>query len=91
MDLLFKRYASPYFLIDEMLAAGKLQEFITHLLSEEQEELRWEYWLHKVHDLSYDEYKAKCKEINKSYTMTTKQVDATIDKSKNILKNFQPG
>lgn len=90
MDLLFKRYASPFSIIDEMLFMGKMQEFINHLFEEEQEDLRWEVWLHKIQGMSYDEYKAKCEEHTKSYAMTTKQVDKTVEKSKSILKGFKP-
>ena len=90
MDLLFKRYASPFLLMDEMIAVGNLQDFITYLLKDEQEALQWDVWLHKVHDMDFNTYKAKCAEANRSYAMTTKQVDRTIEKSKGILKKFQP-
>lgn len=90
MDLLFKRYASPYTIMDEMLSMNKLTDFIIHLFRQEKEEMQWEFWLHKVHNMDYEEYKAKVAERNKSYAMTNEQVDATIQKSRNILKKFKP-
>lgn len=90
MDLLFKRYASPFLIVDEMLSVGMLQGFIVNLFKKENEELQWEYWLHKVYDMDFETYKSKCAEHNKSYAMSTKQVDATINKSRGILKKFKP-
>lgn len=90
MDLLFKRYASPYVIMDEMLAVGKLTDFIIHLFRQEQEEMQWEFWLHKVHDMDYEEYKAMVAEKNTSYAMSDKQVDTTKNKSRSILKKFKP-
>ncbi len=90
MDLLFKRYANPFAIMDEMLSVGKMTDFIIHLVRQEQEEMQWDVWLHKIEGLGFEEYKAKLAEKNKSYAMSTKQVDATINKSKGILKRFKP-
>lgn len=60
MDLLFKRYASPFSLLDEMIASCRLYDFICNLINtinqENKEKVQWEFYLHKVHDKSYAEF-----------------------------------
>ena len=77
--------------MDEMIKTRQLSEFVSKLLSKVNEDTQWEYWLHKVFDRSFEDYQAECKNNNKqSLAMTDEQVDATIKKSKGILKGFQP-
>ena len=52
MDLLAKRYADPFLMLDNFIRIGQLHEFsleIMKTISEEQEQdIRWEFFLHKV-------------------------------------------
>lgn len=90
MDLLFKRYTSPFILLDTLILTHGLSEFIDDLLKtineEKEESTLWEYFLHKVYDMSWKEFTEKVKPIE------TKPIDlgATINKSKNMLNNFTP-
>ena len=59
MDLVFKRYSSPFLLLDNLIENGKFLEFIAELLNDYQEEQLYEFWLHKVHDKSYEEFKKR--------------------------------
>lgn len=89
--MLFKRYASPFLLVDEMIRTRQLSDFILTMIKKENEQTQWEFWLHKVFDMGFDEYKEKCKQNNKqSFEMTKGQVDATINKSRGLLKKFSP-
>ena len=86
MDLLFKRYASPFILLDRLIQTKSLNDYIVELYQIIEDEKLWDYFLHKVYDKSWgdflDEIKPKpIKKIN---------LGATIMKSKNILKNFTP-
>ena len=45
MDLLFQRYASPYFLIDEMLELRQLNELIYTIVNVENDKKLWEIYL----------------------------------------------
>lgn len=87
MDLLFKRYASPFILLDNLIATNSLSDFIDDFSKFISEETQWEFFLHKVYDKSWKEF---VDELNVSND--TQQIDlgATIVKSKNMLNNFTP-
>lgn len=90
MDLLFKRYASPFILLDGMILTSSLHNFLIDfckIVKEEQEDkLNWEYFLHKVFDESWESF------ISRAKPSKTEKIDlgATVVKSKNILSNFTP-
>ena len=60
MDLLFTRYASPYLLVDELIKTGRLSEFVDELVDwknkENEEKIKWDIYLHKVFNQSYQEF-----------------------------------
>ena len=91
MDLLFKRYASPFVLLDCMIQTNSLSAFIDDMfkfINEEfQEKTQWEFFLHKVYDKSWGEFSDSIKQSN---DQTPIDLDATLTKSKNILNNFTP-
>ena len=88
MDLLFKRYASPFVLIDTLIATSGLYDFIKKLDEIVIEEKNWEFFLHKIYDKSWEEFK----EFKESLKPVVENVsfNAVCDKSKNMLKNFTP-
>lgn len=87
MDLLFKRYASPFVLLDSLLLTSSCTDFIDEFFDFVNEDMVWEFFLHKVYDKSWKEFKDEMGEKHEE-----KQIDlgATIMKSKNMLKNFTP-
>ena len=91
MDLLFKRYASPFLLIDNLILIGSSSSFIDDLIDfinkEKEEQINWEFFLHKVFDKSWKEF---CDEV--SQPIDDKEIDlgATVKKSKDMLNNFTP-
>ena len=91
MDLLFKRYASPFLLIDNLILIGSsssfVDDFINFINKEKEEQINWEFFLHKVFDKSWKEF---CDEV--SQPIVNKEIDlgATIEKSKDMLNNFTP-
>lgn len=94
MDLLFKKYASPFILLDIMLQSNRFDEFVTTFISEENEQKLWELYLHHGWlNKSFDEFKhdvlipATNESTNK---VTEKDIEATIKHSKEILNNFKP-
>ena len=91
MDLLFSRYASPFVLLDCLICTNSLSEFIDDLfkfINEEREEnTQWEFFLHKVYNKSWKEF---IDEINVSNEQKEIDLGATLNKSKNMLKNFTP-
>ena len=91
MDLLFTRYASPFVLLDNLIANASLSTFIDDFFKfigeEKQEETTWEFFLHKVFDKSWKEF---CEEIESTNKAEKIDIGATIKKSHDILNNFTP-
>lgn len=84
MDRLFKRYADPFLFIDSLIISERFTEFVLELLEIENEEMMWEFYLHKVYDKSFDEFKESMKPVPKE------QLETTVQNSKSILNNFNP-
>lgn len=91
MDLLFKRYASPFPLLDHMIDCGALSDFIEYAWKEKQEEAEWDFYLHKHYsDQSFDEFKEGLKQTAKDRAVSKKSLETTVQNSMNMLNNFVP-
>lgn len=92
MDLLFKRYASPFSLLDEYIASCRMCEFIDKLLEirnqENEDNTLWEFYLHKVFDKSYSQFISEAK--NEPLHNGAIDFETTIQDSCNLLSNFVP-
>lgn len=77
-----------------MLRCGRFADFVTDFQStvesEKEEKAQWEVWLHKVFDVSYNDFKQGIKDTKQNMQMTTRDVGTTIQESKDILNNFKP-
>ena len=92
MDLLFKRYASPFLLIDQLILTNGLDKFIDDLFKfmeeEKQEQTKWEFFLHKIYDMSWKQF---CNKIEfENDVENDVDIAETLNNSKNILNNFTP-
>ena len=92
MDLLFKRYASPFLLIDQLILTNGLDKFIDDLFKfmeeEKQEQTKWEFFLHKIYDMSWKQF---CNKIEfENDVENDVDIVETLNNSKNILNNFTP-
>lgn len=94
MDLLFKRYASPFLFMDNMLQVGRFDEFVTDFIEtvfkEKEEHYNWEFFLHRIFDKSYKEFIDEIKVEQDNQNMTATDIEATIKETENILANFNP-
>lgn len=90
MDLLFKRYASPFLLLDELILSGGLDDFVGYMLEQISNDQEWEFFLHKVFDKTFREFKESLKETEKPRGMTRSDVETTIRDSFNMAENFIP-
>lgn len=94
MDQLFKRYADPFPFMDGMIQTGRFSEFVRQFLeminSEREEQTAWEFWLHKVWEGSFTDFRAEIENDKKNRQMSEKTMETTIKDSMNILKNFNP-
>lgn len=90
MDLLFKRYASPFSLLDGYIQTKRFCEFITEFCKQKQEDDRWDYFLHKVWDKSYADFCNAAQASQDQHEMSEEEMEATVKKSMDILGNFNP-
>ena len=88
MDLLFRRYASPFTLIDQMIMAEQFSEFINDVLDFAKDDRLWEFFLRKVNGQSFENFKNSMKESQK--VVTPINIETTINDSYDILQGFVP-
>lgn len=92
MDLLFKRYASPYSFIQGMIDTGRFEEFVTNFVltvnKEKSDKTDWEFFLHKVFDKSYNEWQEEVRTINKNQQISEVDVETTIKHTNDIINQF---
>lgn len=87
MDLLFKRYASPFLLIGQMIAINSFSDFVTKLINLNDEDILWEFFLHKyMGEQSYSEWK----ESLESKEVSAEEAEKIISNSFDILNSFEP-
>ena len=90
MDLLFKRYADPFSLMDGYIQTSRFCEFIRAFSEQKIEDDRWEYFLHKVWDKSYSDFCETLQVSQDLQTMSDSMIETTVKQSMNILRNFNP-
>lgn len=78
MDLLFKRYASPFLFIDGMIETERFLDFTIEFINQTNEDTLYQLWLHKIFDKSYEEWKRSV-ENKKQKNMTEKEFETSID------------
>lgn len=87
MDLLFYRYASPFLLLDQIIPSGDLSDFISTVWEIRDEEMQWQYFLSKVFDKSFDDFREALKSQK---VMSQEEIETTIQDSINIMNSFIP-
>jgi hypothetical protein len=95
MDLLHKRYASPYFFLDGMIQAGRFEEFVVNFVEtvteEENEKTTWEFFLHKVFDdRTYTAFKDEIRNNEEHKNLSARTIETTVNHSFDILNSFNP-
>lgn len=87
MDLLFKRYASPFLILDSYIENGSLTSFLRTLYEKVGEERMWEVWLYKVDNQSFDEFKNSIVEANEKVDNSTDTINDILSNSLDISRN----
>ena len=94
MDSLFKRYANPFLFMDGMIQTGRFEYFVRsfwkEIHEEEDEKTLWEYYIHRVFEGSFDDFRAGIENDKKNRSMSEQAMETTIKHSMNILQNFSP-
>lgn len=95
MDSLFKRYANPFLFIDGMIQSGQFCEFVCsfwkEINEEENEKALWEFYLHRVVEGSFDDFRRGLENDHQNQAMTDHDMETTIKHSMSILNSFSPG
>ena len=90
MDLLFKRYADPFSLLDGYIQTGRFVEFIVEMAKLKSEDDRWEIYLYKVWDQTFQEFCESLDNAQKVQNMSESDAEAIIKESMGILQGFNP-
>ena len=94
MDSLFKRYANPFLFMDGMIQTGRFSYFVRsfwkEIHEEEDEKTLWDFYIHRVFDSSFNDFREGIENDKKNRSMTEQAMETTIKHSMNILQNFSP-
>lgn len=90
MDLLFKRYASPFLLVDQMILTGNFTEFVAKVVELDADEELWQFFLHKVEGQSFNDWKASVVGQQAETQMSDDEIKATVQSSFSILNGYEP-
>ena len=94
MDLLFKRYASPFLFMDGMIQTGRFDEFVDEFIktinAENEETTNWDFYLHKVQEGSFKDFVDELENNKNNQNMSEETIESTVQKSLQILNNFIP-
>lgn len=95
MDLLHKRYASPFSLLDNLIRTEQFSEWVEQFLKktaeEENDKKEWEFFLHKVWNKSFADWKAEMTaQVSQDDVMDEAKKEEIVSRSNEILNNFVP-
>lgn len=94
MDRLFARYADPFSFINGMIRTGRFCEFVGNLWvtdsTERNDREIWEFFLHRIFDKSFDEFKEELRINAMNRNMSARTFETTINESMKILQKLSP-
>lgn len=96
MDLLHKRYASPFSFMGAMMQSGRFSEFVDEIVQTHNEEHRektlWEFYLHKVNnpEVTFKDFLDEMDTNEQLQNMTDDDKASALQTAMNILGNFNP-
>ena len=77
-----------------MILAGRFDEFVSSfdraIYEEKEDEMQWQYFLHKVFEGSFEEFKNGLKVRSENQNMSTRTFETTIKQSMKILQKLSP-
>jgi hypothetical protein len=91
MDLIFKRYSSPFLLLDTLIVNNQFNGFINDFIDMYNEDKIYELWLHRGYGKSYKDFRSKINLEPKEVNTTPVDVDKILKDSMSVLEDIQPG
>lgn len=92
MDLLFREYASPFILLDEVIKVGELNNFLDTFSKKQEEKAKWEIYLYKLGAFDSRSFEEFCSDIDRQKPKQAperEELETTIKNSHEILKHFE--
>lgn len=92
--MLYQRYGNPVQLLQQMFQAGQLSKFIDELgqimWQEKTDKQRWDFWLHRVYSMDFDQYVRECESRTAvaPETDSMDSIETIINNSNDILERF---
>lgn len=97
MDLLFKRYASPFLFLDSLIETNSFYYGINKILEEVQEEKWWNMYLATLplNEKSYEDWKNELKygsnkNLGHVKELSKNEIETAVKNANSILSNFNP-
>lgn len=90
MDAAFKRYADPLALMTGYIQTGRFHEFVKCFFEQKKEDDLYEFYLHRVWNKTYQEYKDELQQTQELQNMSEYTMETTLKNSMNILGHFVP-
>ncbi len=91
MDLIHKRYSSPFFYLNLLIDNHKFSDGIDTIYKEVENERLWQLYLHSMSEKSFNDWKDEIMSANTNNKVVSKMdFEATRTKAKEILHNFKP-
>ena len=94
--MLFHRYANPLILLDRMIQSRRLDAFVKGFVDIHNEELedrtQWEFYLHKVFDMTWTDFinAVKSSKNENQGTLSQEDLESTVNDSLAIINGFCP-
>lgn len=92
MDRLFARYADPFSFMNGMIRTGRFEEFVLSFTettqAEQEEEKGWQFFLHRVMEGSYADFRERLKMQSEHKNMSARTFETTINDSMQILEKL---
>lgn len=93
MDSLFREYANPFILLDEVIQCGQLNDFLNTFSESQEEKVLWDMYCYKLgafDNRSFEEFKHDMTRNTVNIEVPKKEkLETTIKHSFNIMKNFE--
>lgn len=91
--MLYHRYANPIPLLDHLILYGQFSDFIDTIQQQIDEERLWDLYVNQfIKEQSFDEWRELLTKPQEGQCgkMEKKDIEATIQRSQNILTAFSP-
>ena len=80
-------------LIDKMILSGRFGEFVDEIITlrneEQEEKTLWEFYIHRVFDQSFRDWRNSLSTTTKEEVPTEEELVATVSGSMGILSDFK--